>query len=163
MLGTHAQALNLLRREFSHHFGRGTHDQAAIGKRFALGNHRASTHHAMATNASAIQHHRSNANQALIANGATMQHDLVTHSDVFAHHHGQAVVGMDDGQILHIAALANMDGLGVATQHGTKPHAGVGLQGDGPHHLGRVRHPSAGINMGGVVIELVNCHGFAVH
>ena len=88
---------------------------------------------------------------------------MVTDSHVLAHHHRQAVVGMDDGQILHIAAFANMDGFGVTTQNCAKPHTGVGLQSDGTHHLGRVRHPSAGVNLGGVVVELVNSHGFAVH
>ena len=117
----------------------------------------------MAANASAIQHHRGDANQAFVADGATVQHDLVTHGDVLAHHHGQAVVRMDDGQILHIAALANMDGLGVTPQNRAKPHAGVGLQSDGPHHLGRVCHPSARVNLGGVVVELINSHKFAVH
>jgi hypothetical protein len=81
---------------------------------------------------------------------------------MFAHHHWQANVSVNNRQILHIAAFTYMDSLGVAAQNRAKPNTGVGRQGDGTHDLCSVCYPSCGVDLGGVVVKLINSHGVVV-
>jgi hypothetical protein len=81
---------------------------------------------------------------------------------MFTHHHWQANVSVNNRQILHIAAFTYVDSLGVAAQNRAKPNTGMGLQGDGTHDLRSVSHPSCGVDLGGVVVKLINGHGDVV-
>jgi hypothetical protein len=81
---------------------------------------------------------------------------------MFTHHHWQANVSVDNRQILHIATFTYLYGFGVAAQNCAKPNAGVGPQGDGTHDLRSVSHPSCGVDVGGVIVKLINGHGVVV-
>jgi hypothetical protein len=81
---------------------------------------------------------------------------------MFTHNHWQTNVSVNNRQILHIASFTYMNGLGVTAQNRAKPNTGVSSQGDGTHNLRSVSHPSCRVDMGGVVVKLINGHGVVV-
>jgi hypothetical protein len=67
---------------------------------------------------------------AVVVHGAAVKHDVMADGHVLADGQRRAHVGVHHGAILHIAVLADVDQLVVATQHGAEPDVGALFQFD---------------------------------
>ena len=77
-----------------------------------------------------------------------MEDGSVAYGDVFAHRYRQAGVHVDHTVILNIAALADGDGGGIATQHRAVKHAAVRGKGDVTAESGVGGHEGGGVDDG---------------
>lgn len=141
MRSTQNEALLLLRRKLTYHFGRASNDHGAVRKLFALSHQGACTDDATFTDFRAIEHDGANTDQRAITHGTTMQHDLVAHRDVVTNREWFAHVGMQHTGILDVAIAPNADTLRVSTNYRSKPHTGIFTQFDIANDLCTVGNP----------------------
>src|SRR5688572_5355515 len=87
-------------------------------------------HDAMVTDDSTIENRRPHADQALVANRAGVDDGAVADRRILAHFHAIIVGQMHHGQILHIAALTDLDRMDVTAQYGAIPHTAQWTEGD---------------------------------
>ena len=93
-----------------------------------------------------VQHNGADTDKRIIANFAAMQHGLVPDSHAFADLQLNAVISMQDRQVLDVGILADNNPVGIPANNTAIPDAGIAVQ----HDIGGVLR-SAGIVAGSVL------------
>jgi hypothetical protein len=92
---------------------------------------------AMTADLDAIEDHGSIRDQRRRSYGAAVQHRSDDRPIPWTpKSHGFAFVGMDDGAVLDVDAVAQIDPVAVPSQHAVEPHARAGAEADAPDHAG---------------------------
>jgi hypothetical protein len=72
-----------------------------------------------------------------------MQHYLMANGNLFTNDEGEARVSMQDRSILHIATLANLYQIVIATDYDLRPHTRVFMKLDSTNHFCALGNPSS--------------------
>lgn len=152
------QAGNIFIAERAYCFGRGTDDQAVVGKFLAFCHQCTGADQAIFADFRAVQNDRLDPDQRAFRDRAAVQHRLMADCDVFAYHERVAGIGVQHAAFLDIAVFADRDAFIVAANRHAKPDAGIGLDVGLADDIGGFRHVSRRIDEGNMFAELVDSH-----
>ena len=95
----------------------------------------------------------------IIPNLCTVDDGAVTNRDIFTQQGRAAAIYMNDGAVLHIAALADDDFIAIATQDGTIPDSRILHQRNITDDGSGLGHKGTFVNIGHFIFKLTD-HGF---
>src|SRR5690606_22140554 len=100
-------------------------NQAARRNFGARGDQRARTNHAALADLGSVEHGRLNANQAAATDPTAVQDGSMTDDDLLADDRRVEIAEVNDGAVLDVGALVDLDAVDVGTQHAAVPDADV--------------------------------------
>ena len=106
----------------------------------------------MGADVGAIEDGAVHADQAFIADATGVDDGAVADGGPVADFAGVIVGEMDDGAVLNIGVMADLDEVDIAAEHGVVPHAGVGAERDIAHDNGGASEVRA-LTEGGLAAE----------
>src|SRR5580658_1017544 len=109
--------------DLAHDFSRYAHDHRAIRNALVGRHERAGGDHAVASDSDPIENTRAICDERRIAHGTAVQKRAVTDGYIAAERRRLTLVRVNDAAVLHVAALAQLDPVGVAAQHAVEPDA----------------------------------------
>jgi len=131
------------------HLGRRTKDQRTRGRHESLSHQGVGSHQAAIADLGAIKNSRAHANQAVVSNLAGMDDRRMANGGAPADSNSVVVRQVNDGAILHIGFLANLDEVDVPAEDAAIPDTAPCSQRDIAHHRGGRRDKYRAGSVGG--------------
>lgn len=129
----------------------------------ALGNEAAGADQAMRADSRAVHDRRAHADQRSGPDETSVHNSKMADADIVFQNQREARIGVQNGIVLHIDTLANMQGLRIAAQDGSEPDAGLGFHADAADQCGRRCDETIGIDLWLMIFQLIeHRHSFPV-